>query len=667
MSASFSHDINGLRAVAVLVVMLFHFGVPGMAGGFVGVDIFFVISGFLMTGILQRRMDAGRFSLFGFYMDRVRRIVPALLGLCVALFVVGWFVLLPSEFQRLGKQVAASTVFLSNLVFWREAGYFDINSHSKWLLHTWSLSVEWQFYLLYPLLLLALRRVLGAPRLARGVAVLALVSFAAAVYACTRWPSAAFFLLPFRAWEMLAGGLVALCPFPAWRIGRLRTEQLGLALLALALVLVDARTDWPGWKALLPVVGTALVIWAGREQSRLLGHPVAQYLGRISYSLYLWHWPVEVALRRYEVDHAVPLALHVALGTVLALGLAVLSYRLVESPGRRADRGAPAAQQPAAPWRREVLRFGVAVLATGTAGVGIWGVHGAPSRFSDAVRIADQEVTDVNPYSNRCFSTFGAAAPSCLIGPGAGPAKAVMIGDSHALSVATALAEAIAQRGDGRLLFQGYASCPTLQGATYGARSELKCYEFNRTYLDPMIQGEPSTVPLVITNYWNNYLEAPEVRFVSQPGVNDAGVSFSADTYHRQFTETVCALARKRPVYLTRPFPEFPENVPHVMARRLMDDPHSADLRLPVDEYRRRNATVTAWMEEVHSRCGVHLLDPAPYLCPDGSCMGSYEGRPLYKDRHHLTEYGNRFLVPMFRQVFEASAPSPSPVVAATP
>lgn len=186
----FRQDINGLRALAVLIVVLFHFGIPYAQGGFVGVDVFFVISGYLMTGIIVRRLETGKFSLLGFYLDRARRIIPALAALCGVLLLLGGLWLLPTEYRLLGKHVASSISFLSNAVFWLESGYFDLESHQKWLLHTWSLSVEWQFYLLYPLLLLGVFRLCRANTVRWLVLAATLLSFALSVYASSRWASA---------------------------------------------------------------------------------------------------------------------------------------------------------------------------------------------------------------------------------------------------------------------------------------------------------------------------------------------------------------------------------------------------------------------------------------------------------------------------------------------
>ena len=211
-NTAFRPDIAGLRAIAVIAVVLYHFGVKGFSGGFVGVDIFFVISGFLMTGIIFSKIETNKFSFIDFYLARAKRIIPALAVLCLVLVVCGWFFLIPGDFRTLGKHAASSISFLSNFIFWREAGYFDTSSHEKWLLHTWSLSVEWQFYIIYPLIIFTLKKILDTQSIKLSIATLAISSFGLSIYIGNNWPSAGFYLFPTRAWEMLAGGIVFLYP-----------------------------------------------------------------------------------------------------------------------------------------------------------------------------------------------------------------------------------------------------------------------------------------------------------------------------------------------------------------------------------------------------------------------------------------------------------------------
>lgn len=329
----FRHDINGLRAWAVVAVVLYHFGVLGFAGGFVGVDVFFVISGFLMTGIIISGLERNNFSLWGFYLARARRIIPALLVLCVSLLIFGWFWLPNADYMMLASHVGTAVAFVSNFMFWREAGYFDTASHEKWLLHTWSLSVEWQFYILLPLGCLLLWNWFGNRGLKIALVAVGLLSLALSIYAGVRWPGAAFYLLPTRAWEMLAGGFV-------WWVTRYKlmpqqwvrlAEGLGFTLILIAIVFFEPAMQWPGYLALVPVCGAMLVLAANRSNSLLTANPLARHLGASSYSIYLWHWPIVVILS-YVGETTNPL--WIVSGVMLSVLLGELSYRFIENTTR---------------------------------------------------------------------------------------------------------------------------------------------------------------------------------------------------------------------------------------------------------------------------------------------------------------------------------------------
>ncbi|MCT7942959.1 acyltransferase family protein [Shewanella holmiensis] len=209
---NFRNDINGLRAIAVLAVVIFHFKPDLVPGGFAGVDVFFVISGYLMTRIIFKGLENDTFNLIKFYIDRANRIIPALAFLCLIVLVFGWYNLSPIDYKSLGKHVTSSVSFVSNMIYWRESGYFDSESHSKWLLHTWSLSVEWQFYIIYPLILITIKRLFSINTCKTIITLVTLVGFVTSVFITLKWPDSAYYLLPTRAWEMLAGALTCIYP-----------------------------------------------------------------------------------------------------------------------------------------------------------------------------------------------------------------------------------------------------------------------------------------------------------------------------------------------------------------------------------------------------------------------------------------------------------------------
>ncbi len=334
-------EIDGLRAIAVLPVILFHLGVPWMSGGFVGVDVFFVISGFLITSILIKDLETGTFTLRAFWLRRIRRLVPALATMLLCTLAAGRLLLLASELKNLGRQGAASMLSWANLFFWQAAGnYWGPQAHEQPLLHMWSLSVEEQFYLLYPVSLYLIHR-LARRQLQPLLCAATLSSLALCLYLSHRHPPAAFYLLPSRAWELGFGCVLAIhrskspSRWQSWRFGPLLFLA-GIAGIAASCLLINGAHTYPGYATLLPVVSAAAIIAFGEQlppaPGFLLSNPVIVYLGKASYSLYLWHWPVIVlvAAARTISPAVVPLPAVAAL--VFALGL--LSYHLVERIGR---------------------------------------------------------------------------------------------------------------------------------------------------------------------------------------------------------------------------------------------------------------------------------------------------------------------------------------------
>lgn len=652
-ATAFRTDINGLRAWAVVAVVLFHFGVPGFAGGFAGVDVFFVISGFLMTQIIVKGLEAGRFSIWGFYLARARRILPALLVLCAVLLALGWFVLPAPDYRPLGMHVLTSVLFASNIQYWREAGYFDTTSHDKWLLHTWSLSVEWQFYLVLPLLLWGVWRWWPSRRnAARVLAVGLAVSLGLSAWLTTIKPEAAFFLLPTRAWEMMAGGLVALwgggistgryisviSTLRGWRV----LEGLGASMVVVAVVTANPA-HWPGLAAVLPVLGTALLLLAGRQDSPLTAPALLQRLGDWSYSIYLWHWPVAVALT-YLGWQGEPGPVVAGLALSLLLGWA--SYRWTESLGRahlarrRARQALPAVAAAA-------LLVAVPALAVRQSG-------GAPGRLSPQVEAIAAGAQNINPRRAECHLIGGSQFKSCVFG---GPdIRAIVLGDSHASTVITAVQAALPGPGQG-VLAMSYTSCPTIFDVRQ-PRADLHCAAFNDWALAHMA-AVPATVPVIIVNrasayaFGNRYGASepqPSIYFDSNLHKKDNDYSQFLKEFSRLLANSACRIAATRPVYLLRPIPEMPADVPRTLARAAQLG-RPLKMSTPLATYQQRHALVWAAQDKAQANCAVHVLDPLPYLCTDGACPAMDGAVPRYYDDNHLSEAGNKRLIQVFSQI----------------
>lgn len=619
----FRADINGLRAIAILTVMAFHFGLPGMRGGFGGVDVFYVISGYLMTGILVSRLDAGRFSLLDFYADRTLRIVPALLVLLVMALLLGALLLVPLEFAVLGKNTMMAALFAANLRF--KIAYFGPEIDQEWLLHTWSLALEWQFYMVFPLAVWALWRRGGRAWLVPGLALAALASFAVSLWLTWHWPIAAFYLLPARGWELLGGGLIFFAPRMSARWAR-AGQLSGLALIVLGAMTAGER-GWPGWQALLPVGGTMLVIAAGLTQSALTGNALLGWIGLNSYSIYLWHWPVALWVRRFHPGEP----LWIAAGVAASFALGYASWRLVEPlPRRFANR------------RRTALLLLAGLALTAAGGFVVARSHGWVSRYAPAVAAVETEMALPQPFPPECFSVVGEVPARCTLGTG--PLAATVLGDSHAAAV---LAGVRAALPPGRSLgFNAYASCMPVLGAVSNDPVN-HCAEFNAALLAPLIR--PRSAPVVLVANWQAYLDRGTMVFGSSDAAPDPAL------LARRFTETACALTRAGPTYALLPEPSFPTRVP-VELQALLIDERGGDVTVPLADDRRAKAGAVAMLSTAAARCGLRLIDPAAALCPGGQCRGSDQGHPLYYDRDHLTVLGAQRLTPLFAPLFAPPA-----------
>jgi peptidoglycan/LPS O-acetylase OafA/YrhL len=506
-AADFRGDINGLRAVAVIAVVLFHFGVAGFSGGFVGVDVFFVISGYLMTRIILGPLAEARFSVLRFYLARARRIFPALAALCALLLLYGWFSLSPMDYKLLAKHAGASLLFLSNQVYWKESGYFDADAHEKWLLHTWSLSVEWQFYLLYPLLIVAAHRLFRRPAgVAGALWAVFLASLAWSAWLAFANPSKAFFLLPTRAWEMLAGGLIFMHQDTCNRLaqGRRWLEPAGLAAILAASLLLTPDTPWPGLAALLPVAGAALVILDSGGRAMLLGGAALQGIGRWSYSIYLWHWPIVVWLHQSQSRQD---GAWIAAGMAASIMIGWLSFRLVENPARRFINRFRLAPALAASAAMVLLPFAVAAVFH------YQSERLTTLRFKDHPRLADVRALEVFQarYFNElykplyregsCFMTpeksHDGFAPECA----GARTRIVLWGDSHAAHLWPGL-KAAAEPGSAA---QWTASgCPPFLNEEFAKRPH--CRAINDWVLRKVLEMRPQV--LILAGAWVKHDEA---------------------------------------------------------------------------------------------------------------------------------------------------------------
>lgn len=322
-SSKFREDINGLRAIAVLSVVIFHFSKDKLPGGFAGVDVFFVISGFLMTSIIFRGLENNSFSIIKFLKARAVRIIPALLFTISLLLIIGFFIFGPVIYQSIGKHSFGSLLFLSNIMYRGESGYFDVASQGKFLLHTWSLSVEWQFYMLYPIALSVMGKLVSLKTIKRLMILGVVLSFLLSVVITIYRPSSAYFMIYSRAWEMILGGLAFAYPLRLSEDKKRVCEASGLLLIILSVIFMSEDVSWPGYMAAVPVIGAYLCILANNQKT-FLSNVALQKIGLWSYSIYLIHWPVIVFMKKMNLN------INFALYSLIVISLSVISYKFIE-------------------------------------------------------------------------------------------------------------------------------------------------------------------------------------------------------------------------------------------------------------------------------------------------------------------------------------------------
>ncbi|NML08803.1 acyltransferase [Sphingobium sp. AR-3-1] len=608
----YRRDIDGLRALAILPVLLFHAHVPGFSGGYVGVDIFFVISGYLITGIIAREVDDRRFSLARFYERRFRRIMPALALMIMAVLGCAAWLYLPGDLEGVPRSALAATLFASNLWFFTDTGYFSGGADVKPLLHTWSLAVEEQYYIGFPILLMLLAR--HAPRWRTGVvAAIAAGSLALAIVMQRDTSGFTFYLLPTRAWELFAGALLALGAAPVVRARWLREAIAGCGLVAivLAVALYDRTTTFPGVTALPPVLGSAALIHAapGTRIGRMLGWRPLVGLGLISYSLYLWHWPL-IVFTEYATD--LPLSGGTQVAVIAASLLAgTLSWRFVERPFRVSQR---------VPRRAIFLFTGAAMGLLCVMALALLAMGGWPSRFAPRVLAQMAGQQDFAPTRKSCHDTFMRNATPCMLGA-AVPPDAMLWGDSHGVELVYALS--LDAKAQGRSLIERTtSSCPPV--LVYQAK-DTRCAAANQAAYDA-IRADPGIRRVYLAAFWAN------------------GV-FDDTAFVRQLDRTIAAIrGLGRQVVLIGPVPPQPFDVPrrlaHLAQAGQLEQARGIDRAYVEARTGHLRALFARWQAR-----GVSLIDPVAALCPTGTCAIERDGKPLYFDSHHLSTAGARWVI----------------------
>lgn len=612
-------DIDGLRAVAVMAVVLHHLSSRWVPGGFIGVDVFFVISGYLITKIIHREMEDGSFTFARFYERRIRRLFPALFTVIVFVLVAGWFLLLPSDYLATFRAAAGTVLFSANIVFWRDLaeGYFAADAKLNPLLHMWSLGVEEQFYLLFPLVLLMIHRYARTwliPVLWAGL----FASLALSIVLTPIKSVASYFLLPTRAWEMLVGsllGVIAL-PQPSRRVWR---EILaGSAILAIVApaFLFDSATPFPGYAALVPVAGCAALIWLGSGPAtsvgRLLSLRPIVYVGLISYSLYLWHWPLIVFAKFQNgmapIDHWLPGLM------LLSISIAALSHRFIETGFRRGSGST----------RRSPLFIGASAATFGLFAISITGIakQGFDKRVNQEVLALDKERDPQIP-----FRDCDGRRDGCLIGVDSGGASkpsVLLWGDSHMLAWAPVLDRVLKEQGLSARLQIGSA-CPPVFEVSNGANRS--CAELNRGVKHRIESGEFDAV--VLAAFWSTYSDRKNPNMA----VSGYGAVVS-DALPATLRSIEAAGAQPS---LIGPLPVYEQDIPTLRAVSAWKG-RDVPVLQTIKSHRERNSE---FFQVAGS--GYRMMDPALSICIPECRLEDDVGKGMYRDANHLSVPGSMY------------------------
>lgn len=583
----------------MISVVLYHFGVPYVSGGFVGVDVFFVISGFLMTGIVLERVDHK--GVFDFYIARFLRIVPALLVVVITLMAFGMLALSTNEYEVLSKNAIASLLFYSNNYYAIHSSYFDPSSELNFLLHTWSLSAEWQFYILYPLLVILIKKL----RLPVGLSLSAIftMSLAITLMRVTGTREDIFYLLPTRAWEMLAGGLVYMASvrykMPEWIK---HCDGYGIALIVVAVTILHSNGYWPSYPTFAPVLGASMVILANDQNSIFTSNRVAQWAGKISYSVYLWHWPVVVAMRYYQIDFS---AINIFIGVVSSFALGDLSYRIIESTLRKRAR----------------LIFNISLFAVAlSACMFVMITKGLSFRFSDALKqVVEYRMDNSSWRPDTCFlnpeqdyTAFSKCQDKMT------SKSFVVWGDSHAAHLMPGLSSVF---GNDLNITQRSASlCPPIIGLQIDGRPH--CKTINDMVAREISDNKPNTV--LMSALWSVYPMREylpwTIKFLKDNGVKN--------------------------IILIGPFPVWKKTLIDTLEETGVNAGRTVPWGM-TDETRNLRGN-DAYLRELAKDNSITYISPLDTMCTESYCkaiIGHKKSYPVQFDFAHLTPEGSRWFI----------------------
>ncbi len=644
-------EIDGLRAIAVLPVIFFHAGFPWFSGGYVGVDIFFVISGYLITTILLTEMENNDFSLVRFYERRARRILPALFFVIIITTVFATFVLTPTYLEDFSRSLIAIVLFSSNFLFWQESGYWGIENDLKPMLHTWSLAVEEQYYLLFPLFLMVMWKY-KKHLILISMLIITVSSVALSYYLTSVRPVASFFLIPTRGWELAIGSLTAwytlyrknqLSSITANRKVANFSALLGAVLIGLSVALFDENTPFPGVFAALPTIGTALIIIFARKTNfagYLLGTKPLVGIGLISYSAYLWHQPIFAFARHISLFP--PSKVTFFLLSLLALFLAALTWKYIEGPFR--DKKFIS--------RRSIFRLYI-LCSIAVVSVSLFFLmnDGLAGRFSPAFNLYQvaqlENMLDPEKTKSKEINydtTYGSLKIGVFDKEKRLEESTFLVwGDSHAKSLSPAIRKSALQNQVQGVIAERGGCIPLLETAQILPQFYETCKKQNRMVFE-YISNNKNIKKVFLISRWALYAEGK--RFKNEQGhtifiKDDASASISIDGNKEVFTRALTSTVQKLKeigveVVVVKQVPEVEFNVPQAKSKTLIFG-YDVDLRPLFHDYIQRNSFVNEKFDEMKEQFGVSLIEPHLKICSGERCsIQDAKGNPIYRDTNHI-------------------------------
>lgn len=649
-------EINGLRSIAVVPVILFHAGFTIFSGGYIGVDVFFVISGYLITSIIISELEQGHFSVIGFYERRARRILPALFLVLLFCIPFAWLWMLPSQLKGFSQSLVAVSVFASNVLFWYESGYFAAASELKPLLHTWSLAVEEQYYLFFPLLLILIWR-FGRSRVLYIVIAIAIVSLLLSEWGAQHKPTANFYLLPTRAWELLAGSICAFLQFGKDQKRNNILSALGLTLIVFSMFAFDHNTPFPSVYALASVVGTSLIVMYGSSGTwvaTLLSTKPLVGIGLISYSAYLWQQPLFAFARIRSLNEPSP---NLMAGlAVLALVLAWISWRFVERPFR--DRTRTTSIQ---------VFFGaigasVALIAVGAV---LLMNEGVPTRFdTETLRLLSFENEKSHAPAQVCSVSDQVPTGGCIFNVEK-QSRIALWGDSHALALATDLADVFGERGFGLESFTKSVCAPVPDLVRI---DKPECEAYNRL-VQTYLLGSESPEVILLSARWALNLDGgrfdngeggvePGQSVVMQPITGNVAEVERQEKIGEAYRANIVALVDAgKTVILVGNVPEVGWHAPQRLAKeRIYNVERLEPLSTSFEVFKARNTSSANVWNFLPNNPKLVLVEPHTLFCDTVlpmRCVAQWNGDPIYSDDDHVNSIGSGLIVNLIVQQLE--------------